>query len=62
MSKCGATCEVYSRVCGYFRPVANWNTGKREEFRERKMFQVQDVRDIEYHEKHKHEIKGEKSC
>ena len=23
--KCGAKCEVYSRVCGYFRPVANWN-------------------------------------
>ena len=38
--KCGAKCEVYSRVCGYFRPVANWNKGKREEFRERKHFKV----------------------
>lgn len=29
---CGATCEVYSRIVGYFRPVQNWNDGKREEF------------------------------
>lgn len=27
--------EVYSRVCGYFRPVSQWNKGKKEEFRER---------------------------
>ena len=36
MSKCGAICEVFSRVCGYFRPVTNWNKGKQEEFKERK--------------------------
>lgn len=29
--------EVYSRVVGYFRPVAHWNNGKREEFKERKV-------------------------
>ena len=29
-------CEVYSRVVGYYRPVQNWNDGKKEEFRERK--------------------------
>ena len=38
--KCGAKCEVYSRVCGYFRPVTNWNRGKQEEFRERKHFKI----------------------
>jgi anaerobic ribonucleoside-triphosphate reductase len=27
--------EVYSRVVGYYRPVTNWNDGKREEFNER---------------------------
>ncbi len=27
--------EVYSRVVGYFRPVGQWNKGKREEFGER---------------------------
>jgi hypothetical protein len=30
--------EVYSRVVGYFRPVNQWNKGKREEFSERKEF------------------------
>ena len=24
-------CEVYSRVVGYYRPVNNWNMGKRQE-------------------------------
>jgi len=28
--------EVYSRCSGYFRPVAQWNIGKREEFSERR--------------------------
>lgn len=37
---CGAECEIFSRVCGYFRPVANWNKGKVEEFKERKHFEV----------------------
>lgn len=27
--------EVYSRVVGYYRPVDNWNHGKRQEFEER---------------------------
>ena len=40
MSKCNEKTEVYSRVTGYFRPVANWNKGKQEEFRQRKMFKV----------------------
>ncbi|MBR0239194.1 MAG: hypothetical protein IJQ39_13955 [Thermoguttaceae bacterium] len=40
MSVCGEKTEVYSRVCGYFRPVSNWNKGKKEEFKDRKTFQV----------------------
>jgi ribonucleoside-triphosphate reductase len=39
--RCGKRCEVWSRVCGYFRPVANWNEGKKEEFKERKAFLMQ---------------------
>ncbi|MDO4570820.1 MAG: anaerobic ribonucleoside-triphosphate reductase [Planctomycetia bacterium] len=38
--KCGQKTEIYSRVVGYFRPVANWNRGKREEFSERKTYEV----------------------
>ena len=33
--KCGETTEVYSRITGYYRPVQNWNDGKRQEYRER---------------------------
>ena len=40
MSKCSEKCEVYSRVTGYFRPVANWNKGKKEEFRDRRTYRV----------------------
>ena len=40
MDKCGEKCEVYSRVTGYFRPVANWNKGKQEEFKDRKVYRV----------------------
>jgi anaerobic ribonucleoside-triphosphate reductase len=32
-------CEVFSRVCGYLRPVNRWNKGKQEEFKNRKEFQ-----------------------
>ena len=32
--------EIYSRVVGYFRPVNQWNKGKKEEFKERVEFEV----------------------
>jgi len=38
--KCGAECEIYSRVVGYLRPLKQWNEGKQGEFRMRKMFRV----------------------
>ena len=37
---CGQPTECYSRVCGYFRPVKNWNKGKKEEFKDRKTFKI----------------------
>jgi anaerobic ribonucleoside-triphosphate reductase len=33
-------CEVYSRIVGYFRPIRNWNKGKRQEFAERKEYEI----------------------
>lgn len=36
--KCTERTEVYSRVCGFFRPVQQWNKGKKEEFQERREF------------------------
>jgi anaerobic ribonucleoside-triphosphate reductase len=35
-------CEVYSRVCGYLRPVQQWNDSKQAEFSNRKMFNVKE--------------------
>ncbi|MEM4701154.1 MAG: ribonucleoside triphosphate reductase [Candidatus Bathyarchaeia archaeon] len=37
--KCGARCEVYSRVVGYLRPVDQWNDGKQAEFAIRRTFE-----------------------
>ena len=33
-------CEVYSRCCGYLRPVQQWNHGKKEEFAQRKTYKL----------------------
>lgn len=33
-------CEVYSRIVGYIRPVNQWNEGKQQEFKERKVYSV----------------------
>lgn len=38
--KCGHPAEVYSRITGYYRPVQNWNDGKAQEFRDRKVYAV----------------------
>jgi len=37
---CGERTEVYSRITGYYRPVQNWNEGKSEEFRDRKLYDI----------------------
>lgn len=34
--------EVYSRIVGYYRNVKNWNTGKKQEFKERKTYKEPD--------------------
>ncbi|MFA5088438.1 MAG: ribonucleoside triphosphate reductase [Candidatus Omnitrophota bacterium] len=38
--KCGGICEVFSRVVGYLRPVAQWNKGKQSEFQMRRMLKI----------------------
>ncbi|MBN2036310.1 MAG: ribonucleoside triphosphate reductase [Chitinispirillaceae bacterium] len=39
---CNEETEVYSRIVGYYRPVQNWNHGKKAEFNERIMFAFDD--------------------
>ncbi len=36
--QCHNTTEVFSRVCGFYRPVRQWNLGKQEEFKDRMTF------------------------
>lgn len=33
-------CEVYSRIVGYIRPVAQWNHGKKQEYSERQEYTI----------------------
>ena len=55
---CGKPTEVYSRITGYYRPVQNWNTGKSEEFKERKTYNIETsilTHGAPKHEEHKQE-------
>ena len=38
--ECGEKTEVYSRITGYYRPVQNWNNGKAQEFKDRKVYNI----------------------
>lgn len=37
---CNQKTEVYSRIVGYYRPVQQWNKGKKAEFFRRKTYKV----------------------
>jgi anaerobic ribonucleoside-triphosphate reductase len=36
-------CEVWTRVMGYHRPITSFNTGKKQERKERKYFAMPDM-------------------
>ena len=38
--ECGEKTEVYSRITGYYRPVQNWNDGKTQEFKDRRLYDL----------------------
>jgi anaerobic ribonucleoside-triphosphate reductase len=38
--------EIYSRVSGYYRPVAQWNRAKQEEFKERRFYEPEKLADV----------------
>ena len=38
---CGKKTEVYSRITGYYRPVQNWNDGKSQEYKDRKVYNIE---------------------
>lgn len=37
---CGEKCAIFSRIVGYYRNIGNWNIGKKQEFKERKTFNI----------------------
>lgn len=49
--RCGKVAEVYTRIVGYYRSVANWNKGKREEYGKRKLFEVKESLDTKNEKK-----------
>ncbi len=49
---CGEKAEVYSRITGYYRPVQNWNDGKAQEYKNRRLY------DVEHSEELHQELKG----
>ncbi len=42
--QCGENTEVYSRITGYYRPVQNWNDGKTQEYKDRKVYNIETSR------------------
>jgi hypothetical protein len=39
-------CEVWTRVMGYFRPVSQFNAGKKSEYAERVLPRVEDIKAV----------------
>ena len=51
--ECESDCEVYSRIVGYMRPVNQWNDGKRQEFKDRKLFDINKTESPVYKDRQK---------
>jgi len=39
-------CEIYQRIVGYYRPVVQWNDGKKAEYGDRKTFNIKNHGEI----------------
>ena len=53
--ECGEEAEVYSRITGYYRPVKNWNDGKAQEYKDRKVYNIDESTEP-------HKAVAEKTC
>jgi len=51
---CGEKTEIYSRITGYYRPIANWNDGKTKEYEMRKEYKL-DIEELEKEDLTKHQ-------
>jgi anaerobic ribonucleoside-triphosphate reductase len=57
---CGEKTEVYSRITGYYRPIQNWNEGKTEEYKERKLYDIDKSLEHKFGAGAVAQVKGEK--
>ena len=57
--ECGESTEVYSRITGYYRPVQNWNDGKSEEYKARKVYSPKKFEGVD---PSKEQAKAEAAC
>ena len=53
--ECGEEAEVYSRITGYYRPVKNWNDGKAQEYKDRKVYNIDESTEP-------HKVTAESAC
>ncbi len=53
---CGEKAEVYSRITGYYRPVQNWNEGKAQEYKNRRLYEVENSREMPVGEFHRNTV------
>ena len=42
---CQTSCEIWSRIVGYFRPVDQWNKGKKSEYADREEYKIAPVKE-----------------
>lgn len=60
--KCGKKTEVYSRITGYYRPVQNWNDGKAQEFKDRKVYDISKSMLTKHNMKHHDSDADQEKC
>ena len=58
---CGEKTEVYSRITGYYRPIQNWNDGKAQEYRDRKVYDI-GASHLNHTAEKKEEAEEQKEC
>lgn len=60
--KCGQQTEIYSRITGYYRPVQNWNDGKTQEYKDRKVYNIDQSCCKKEQEDSKENLQAENDC
>ncbi len=60
--ECGEKTEVYSRITGYYRPVQNWNDGKAQEYKDRRVYNAASSMARHANDKKKADVEADGAC